>query len=226
LSAIVENWRLIAQAMNALADHLGGAIGSQHTPVTFANLPSNPSAGMVACVSDSKSDLWGTVITGGGTNVVMAFYDGVYWSVMGATTTQWAVVSRAGPDPTGTNSTAELMMGLGATFNITPVRTGRVAAIVAGVCQNNASNGGLTMTGRYGAGATAPANGVAGAPYAVWSTQQHYYMQAASDVAGFTIIGGFVNESLGAPMWFDVSIAATGGGTASIADCQCLLWEL
>jgi hypothetical protein len=45
-------------------------------------------------------------------------------------------------------------------------------------------------------------------------------------VAGFTVIGGFTGLTDLQAVWFDVSIAATGGGNASVADTQCLLWEL
>lgn len=138
---------------------------------------------------------------------------------------QLAAVSKAGTDPAATASTTEVMMGLGATFVITPVKTGRVAAIVGGTCANDSANGGLNITGRYGTG-TAAANGAAATSYQVWSTTQKYFMTSAKDVSGFTVIGGFTGEPLGTPMWFDVSIAATGGGNASVADTQCLLWEL
>jgi hypothetical protein len=51
-------------------------------------------------------------------------------------------------------------------------------------------------------------------------------MTSARDVAGFTVIGGNPNLALGVPVWFDVSIAATSGGTVSITDVQSLLFEL
>jgi hypothetical protein len=81
---IVENWRLLAQSINALADHIDNAIGFQHTPVAFANLTPTPQAGMVACVNDSTVNSWGSVIAGGGTHTVLAFYDGTNWIVAGA----------------------------------------------------------------------------------------------------------------------------------------------
>jgi hypothetical protein len=79
----VEQWRLFAQSINALAEHVIGAIGFQHTPIAFADLPSSPQAGMVACVKDSTVNTWGTVVAGGGTLTVLAFYDGTAWTVMG-----------------------------------------------------------------------------------------------------------------------------------------------
>jgi hypothetical protein len=79
----VEQWRLFAQSIGALAEHINGAIGFQHTSVTFANLPPSPQTGMVACVSDSTVNTWGSTIVGGGTMKVLAFYNGTTWTVAG-----------------------------------------------------------------------------------------------------------------------------------------------
>jgi hypothetical protein len=49
--------------------------------VTFAELPVEPVAGMLTCVTDSTVSAWGGVIAGGGTNTVLAFYDGINWVV-------------------------------------------------------------------------------------------------------------------------------------------------
>jgi hypothetical protein len=136
------------------------------------------------------------------------------------------VASGVAVSPAGTASTAEVMMGLGAMvgFSVTPNRTGRVAAVISGCCANDSANGGLNITGRHGTG-TAPANGDP-ASGLVWATTQHYYMANAKDVSGFTVIGGNPSLALNTPVWFDLSIAATGGGNATLADVQCLLWEL
>jgi hypothetical protein len=56
--------------------------------------------------------------------------------------------------------------------------------------------------------------------------KQSYFMTSARDVSGFTVIGGNPGLALNVPVWFDVSIAATGGGTATITDVQGLLFEL
>jgi hypothetical protein len=120
------------------------------------------------------------------------------------------------------------MMGLGlvAGFSITPIASGRVAAIIGGCCANSGANGGLHITGRYGSG-TAPANGAA-ITGTTWSITQVYYMTSANDISGFTVIGGFNIGVLaaGTAYWFDVSISATGGGTVTITNVQSLLWEL
>ena len=136
------------------------------------------------------------------------------------------VVSGVAPAPAGTASSSAVMMGLGsiAGFSITPMRTGRIVAMLTGCCANSGANGGLSITGRHGTG-TAPNNGDA-ASGALWSTTQDYYMTSARDVSGFTVIGGNPGLALNVPVWFDVAIAATGGGTATISDVQCLLFEL
>jgi len=80
---VVENWRLIAQSMMGLADHLSNASGSRYAPVIFANLPAPPTTGTIMCVSDSTVNTWGSVIAGGGTFIVLAFYNGTAWRVIG-----------------------------------------------------------------------------------------------------------------------------------------------
>lgn len=80
--ALVGTQLLVAQSISALADHLEHSTGYQLTPVSFAKLPANPRVGMIACVSDSNSGAWGNNITvGGGSNFVLAFFDGTNWVV-------------------------------------------------------------------------------------------------------------------------------------------------
>jgi len=79
--AIVNNQLMIAQGIAQLAHHIEQSTGYQLTPVTFNELPLAPLVGMLACVSDSSLATWGGVIAGGGTNTVLAFYDGTNWVV-------------------------------------------------------------------------------------------------------------------------------------------------
>ncbi len=48
---------------------------------TFANLPASPVAGMIATVTDSTTTTYGATISGGGSNKVLAWYDGTNWTV-------------------------------------------------------------------------------------------------------------------------------------------------
>jgi hypothetical protein len=50
-------------------------------PVTFANLPSSPSEGMTAPITDSTVNTWGSIIAGGGANHVLGYYNGTNWTV-------------------------------------------------------------------------------------------------------------------------------------------------
>jgi hypothetical protein len=81
---IDENWRLLAQSISAMADHLANAVGWSCTPIVFADLPTAPTRGMICCVSDSTTVALGSVIsTGGGASTVLAFYNGTNWTVCG-----------------------------------------------------------------------------------------------------------------------------------------------
>lgn len=51
--------------------------------VTFSGLPASPVTGMIAHVSDSNTGTWGATIAGGGGNTVLAFYNGINWTVIG-----------------------------------------------------------------------------------------------------------------------------------------------
>jgi hypothetical protein len=80
--ALVARQRLMAQAVYALADHIEQATGYALVPVTFANLPA-VAPGLIACVSNSTVNAWGSVIAGGGSFTVLAFCNGTNWTVVG-----------------------------------------------------------------------------------------------------------------------------------------------
>lgn len=79
--ALVANQLLMAQAIFAMAEHVSGSTGYHLMPTPFDELPADPKPGMLACVSDSTVTAWGTVIAGGGSNTVLAFFDGTSWVV-------------------------------------------------------------------------------------------------------------------------------------------------
>jgi len=132
-------------------------------------------------------------------------------------------VAASQPDVT---VSADTMLGCGliAGFSVTPVRTGRIAAIISGTLSSSTQNAQINITGRHGTGA-APANG-SGATGQLWATTQHYFTSTAKDVNGFTVIGGNINLALNVPVWFDVSVASPAGGVTTITDIQSLLFEL
>jgi len=82
---LVANQLYMAQAIDALADHFASSTGYRLTPVTFANLPATPALGMLAVITDCASPpVWGSPAgPGGGSNIVLAWYNGVQWSVVG-----------------------------------------------------------------------------------------------------------------------------------------------
>ena len=82
--ALVNNQLLMAQAISALAEHVGNSTAYALTPVAFANLPASPVAGTFACINDSTVNTWGAVVVGSGTETVRAFYNGHAWTVAGA----------------------------------------------------------------------------------------------------------------------------------------------
>ena len=139
---------------------------------------------------------------------------------------QLPVVSGVAPTQPDLTVTAEVMLGLGAVagFSITPIRTGRIAAVISGTLTSSVNNAQIVISGRHGTG-TAPANGdpVTGI---LWATAQHYLTSTAKDVNGFTVVGGNASLALGVPVWFDVSVASPTGGNTTIDDVQSILWEL
>lgn len=54
----------------------------QLTPLAFASLPT-PAEGMMAWVNDSNTAVWGATIAGGGSDKVLAVYNGTNWTVAG-----------------------------------------------------------------------------------------------------------------------------------------------
>lgn len=51
-------------------------------PMAYASLPGSPAAGMLATVNDSDTDVWGAAISGDSNKVVLAFFNGIKWTVM------------------------------------------------------------------------------------------------------------------------------------------------
>ena len=116
-------------------------------------------------------------------------------------------------------TSAEVMLGLGLVtgFAITPIRTGRIVAIVSGTVTNSVANAQINITGRRATG-TAPANG-APVTGVLWGTTQHYVIKTSADVHSFTVIGGGTALPLNVATWFDLSIASPAGGVTTIAGC-------
>lgn len=81
---IIQTQLLMAQGFNSLADMIAHSTGYSMTPVTFLELPAEPTAGMICCISDSGAAGWGSVVTPGGFHTVLCWYNGTDWKVLGA----------------------------------------------------------------------------------------------------------------------------------------------
>jgi hypothetical protein len=72
-SPVYEQW------LSRLRDEVNGP-----SLLTFATLPNPATVGQLAVVSDSNTNVWGTVIAGGGAFQVLAWWNGTAWSVVGS----------------------------------------------------------------------------------------------------------------------------------------------
>jgi hypothetical protein len=84
--ALQQAFNQIGQRLNVVLPEDGSeAMTGPVRPATstFANLPSSPTVPMIMYVSDSNTATWGATIAGGGTNKVLAWYNGVHWTVVG-----------------------------------------------------------------------------------------------------------------------------------------------
>jgi hypothetical protein len=68
----------IVRVLNGLSTYVRVSTG-----VTVANLPGSPVVGQLAQVTDSTTTTWGATIAGTGGNVVLAWFNGVHWTVVG-----------------------------------------------------------------------------------------------------------------------------------------------
>jgi hypothetical protein len=78
---LIQTQRLMAQTVMGLAKSIENAMGVQLKPITWAQLPANPKAGMLVYLGDSNSNTYGQAITGSGSYVVLALFDGTDWVV-------------------------------------------------------------------------------------------------------------------------------------------------
>jgi hypothetical protein len=79
---IIATQLMMAQSFGALADQIANSTGYALTAVTFLELPLEPVAGMIACITDSG--VTSGVVTPGGFHTVLIWYNGVDWRVIGA----------------------------------------------------------------------------------------------------------------------------------------------
>jgi hypothetical protein len=152
--------------------------------------------------------------------------------LMGDGGTNWTIVESQGAGaiststyatPTGTTSSAGVMMGLAG--SITPVTSGNVAFCVGGSVRNATAGGTTNVLLKYGTG-TAPINGAAQSGTTlgnIWTGTS----VAASNQLPFTAFGLATGLILGTAYWLDVAVAASGGvGTSSIVQGNIAAYEI
>lgn len=180
--------------------------------------PSTPTAGNLKVYADSTNKSLGTVDESGNRLRAPAIRQNETIAVQ----PQKATTLSTPQNPTGTTSTAGVMMGLNVA--ITPQVTGNIHVTVCGSIANNTTGDGETVRIRMGTG-TAPTNGAAltGTAYgslqadtAVTSSLKHPFSVTAL-VTGLTV---------GTAYWIDIEVAAVTGGTATATSVAVSAFEL
>jgi hypothetical protein len=124
--------------------------------------------------------------------------------------------------PTGTTSTTAVMMSVGGA--ITPVLSTRIWVSVSGQMANSTAGDGVTIDIRYGTG-TAPINGAAVSGTLVGIAQTSTSISALQK-SGFCVAAPVAGLTVGTAYWFDVSVMAVTGGTASITGVTASAMEM
>lgn len=124
--------------------------------------------------------------------------------------------------PTGTTSTTAVMMAVGGA--ITPVNSTRIWVSVSGQMANSTAGDGVTIDIRYGT-STAPINGAAVSGTLVGIAQTSTSISALQK-SGFCVSAPVAGLTVGTAYWFDVSVMAVTGGTASITGVTASAMEM
>ena len=127
-------------------------------------------------------------------------------------------------NPTGTTSAAGVMMGLGATYKITPTYSGTHLITITGNMANNVAGDGASLRMAYGTG-IAPTNGAA-ATGTVVGSQLINKSTAANQSEPFSTTILVTGLTVGTAYWFDINLARVTGGTATISGVSCSILEV
>lgn len=114
-------------------------------------------------------------------------------------------------NPTGTVSTTQVMMGLGATCAYTPGGSGNVLVTITGYTDTSATGSTAVIGARFGTG-TAPANGVAvtGTRFG-GAADQSLRASAVGAGGGFAIAGRLTGLTPGTAIWLDLALSSANG---------------
>lgn len=136
--------------------------------------------------------------------------------------------SIGGLSPTGTTSTASfVMMGVGSTFAITPVKSTRIHVNVYGDGANSLALDGCVGQISFGTGA-APANGAAASGTVISGAAFLNVPTSVSATVGsfFALSAVITGLTPGTAIWIDIQLKATTAGTASISNVSCNAFEM
>lgn len=130
-------------------------------------------------------------------------------------------------NPTATTSTTKVMMGLNKV--LTPRKTGNVLIIISGQAANDTGDDGFTFDLRYGTG-TAPTNGAALTGTQVGGVVSGSCVASSTTTAvpvmPFCHHGYVAGLTINTAYWFDISLAAVTGGTATMTSVNVTIIEL
>jgi hypothetical protein len=128
-------------------------------------------------------------------------------------------------DPTGTNSTTGVMMGLAG--SITPSATGKVLIQITGSLRSyNIGSTGADVQIRYGTG-SAPANAAALTGTAVGSKEKSRPSSTSNEqTVPFSCVARVTGLTLSTAYWLDVSVATVGGGNATVQNVSITVSEM
>lgn len=125
-------------------------------------------------------------------------------------------------NPVSGSSGAVLMMGFGASVTLTPSYSTRVQVMFYGSVSNSSIQGNLVQC-RFGTGA-APANGAGATGTTVGNNQAT--SSAAANAFCTVATGGIITGlTPGTTYWFDLSVQPNGGGTSTLTNMSCSVWE-
>lgn len=180
--------------------------------------PSTPSAGQVRVYADSTNKNLAVINESGFTTKGPLQVQNETLAVV----PQVATTLSTPLNPTGTTSTAGVMMGLNQA--ITPKTTTRIHVTICGSIANNTTGDGATVRIRVGTG-TAPTNGAALAGTAYGSLQADT-MVTSSLKHPFSVSALVTGLTTNTAYWVDVELAAVTGGTATLTSVACSIFEL
>lgn len=125
-------------------------------------------------------------------------------------------------DQTGNSTVTLKMNGLGAAAapcTITPTSSGNVTFTISGLLNQTTTADGVTYALTVGTG-TAPANAAAATGTIISSTPVWLGLTGMLTVP-FSVTSNSTNLSVGVPVWYDLQVAETVGGTAAIKNVDC-----